>query len=581
LSLASDTAGLMAVAWAERYFGGMRGTSIYRLAGGKFTYVRDLNYYYSPGAVALPVENDGWLGSFYCPDPPYCSNGDAAIHRYNGTSWSWWQAGPDGAFETRSILVRMHFVRGHPQEGWGVDNHGDICRYANGRWVANLESAANAVWMNAPDDVWAAGMNGLLLNYDGTSWKQVALPPAMADVTLTGISFSDATHGMAIGVRETVPGTYEPAGIYLSGGTWIAFTPQLPPGVASLYASGIFMTGPAEAWIYGSVLGMTTGYFGRLQVSCETGSPGVQAQTRVADPLPGTPASLPAEALVTSVSEVEESGGVRIDVGISGPCRLDLRIYDAYGGLCWRVKARGTGGKHSFLWDKKRQDGEAGRAGMHTARVYAANGSGRDADYVAFPLVYEEGALISSAAKGEKGKLIREFAVAPPVLNNGHESIVLHYNLSADAMTEVLVYDLVGGASVARYPIAVAGELGGREGPNTWILGGIGTSIAELPAGSLGIILTATAGRLNDTMTAGLIVRDQTTRLAGSSSGPGSVPPAGPSAGAAAGSSGPFGQPALGTAADSGSHDNGVDNGKNPKDFTRDSNPGNHKVQNP
>jgi hypothetical protein len=105
------------------------------------------------------------------PDDVWVVTYDGDILHFDGTGWTETELGP---------LVQLDAVwSAGPDEAWAVGTR--IARY-DGRTWQTIEApgvgwsrSLVSVWGSRPDDVWAVGGHGLVLHYDGTSWREIDL----------------------------------------------------------------------------------------------------------------------------------------------------------------------------------------------------------------------------------------------------------------------------------------------------------------------------------------------------------------------------------------------------------------------
>lgn len=89
--------------------------------------------------------------------------------------------------------------------------------------------ALNAVWGSAPDDVWAVGLAGTIIHWDGVRWEKVHSPTRLSLIDVWGNS---RTNIYAVGF--SLLGEYEL--LHYDGMSWKLVTETMPP--ASSYQLG-------------------------------------------------------------------------------------------------------------------------------------------------------------------------------------------------------------------------------------------------------------------------------------------------------------------------------------------------------
>jgi hypothetical protein len=100
---------------------------------------------------------------------------------------------------------------------WAVGIGGKIIHYDGSAWAITTTPVAGTglygVWGSSAGNVWAVGIQGTIIHYDGTSWTKTTSPTTSA---LSSVWGTDATHVWITGASGTV--------LSLSGSTWTAVT---------------------------------------------------------------------------------------------------------------------------------------------------------------------------------------------------------------------------------------------------------------------------------------------------------------------------------------------------------------------
>ncbi len=148
-------------------------------------------------------------------------------------------------------------------EGWAVGEtsvgnathfDGVLMHYQNGAWSrvnVSIKEGLNSISMISATDGWAVGDAGLILHYDGQTWKQAT----SAQTNLHRIQMLSATEGWAVGEYTGFDGS---AIWHYNGHTW---TPQPLPASLNignqgnwLQLFGLSMLSPTEGWAAGSLV---------------------------------------------------------------------------------------------------------------------------------------------------------------------------------------------------------------------------------------------------------------------------------------------------------------------------------------
>lgn len=104
--------------------------------------------------------------------------------------------------------------------------------------------ALNAVWGSAPDDVWAVGLAGTIIHWDGVRWEKVTSPTKLFLIDIWGTS---ATNIYAVGSSSI--GLYDV--IHYDGTGWKLISNTVPAGFQQFNALWIDKSG--QGFITGSL----------------------------------------------------------------------------------------------------------------------------------------------------------------------------------------------------------------------------------------------------------------------------------------------------------------------------------------
>jgi hypothetical protein len=178
-------------------------------------------------AVDAIAADDAWAGGFSCLSAA---------------------CGPNGGFGSRTLLEHWD---GHAWTAAPTPSPGT---------ALNEIRAVDAV---APDDVWAVGLwsdrgrwlrRGLVLHWDGSSWRQVPIPFVDGETHLDGLSAVASDDAWVVG--ETCPGpcsgqAHSTALALHWDGTRVTRVPPAPLEADRSGFDGVLTVGPDEAWAVG------------------------------------------------------------------------------------------------------------------------------------------------------------------------------------------------------------------------------------------------------------------------------------------------------------------------------------------
>jgi hypothetical protein len=174
-------------------------------------------------------------------------------------------SGPSIAIPTATAEIALgsqaHFVDIQmvtPTEGWAVGYRAMInqpqskpllAHVANGRWTlvdVAYGGPLASIAVVAPDDIWAGGMPGSMLHYDGAAWRSVESPSAGS---VNMIAMVGRTAGWAVG--DPVD---QHAGAFILHYDGTAWVQQPAPQMSGfVHLTGISMLSAEEGWAAGTV----------------------------------------------------------------------------------------------------------------------------------------------------------------------------------------------------------------------------------------------------------------------------------------------------------------------------------------
>ncbi|HLZ22465.1 MAG TPA: zf-HC2 domain-containing protein [Ktedonobacterales bacterium] len=203
------------------------------------------------------------------PGPALKSSGSKTFSQTSFTGIS--MVSPDegwmvGSTSTITYATATQSVTNHTVLASAGEDHSAalLYHYLNGKWTSYTISPAipgishlTSISMDSPTDGWAVGtwydgpafqvsaLRGLLLHYDGTTWRQMASP---VNDPLGGVYMLSATNGWAL---TEGPGDLAPKILHYDGAAWRV--QALPAGAISANAvlnfTGIAALPDGEAWV--------------------------------------------------------------------------------------------------------------------------------------------------------------------------------------------------------------------------------------------------------------------------------------------------------------------------------------------
>jgi len=208
------------------------------------------------GSLKMVSDTDGWESLLKYTDYNYVS-GENQIFRYDGRYWKYFQTLNSDIHG--GSLNSYSFVPGYTREGWAMGPSGAPWRFLHNKWAQDLEYklpfGLGGIFMNAVNDVWAMGSQGIVVHYDGNNWTQVSVPIEVVDKTMWDISFYDAGHGIVVGGQNLFQSPWaKPAVIFYRNGMWSWLPVPPPKDYVGISLHEVVMMGTDEAWALGSAI---------------------------------------------------------------------------------------------------------------------------------------------------------------------------------------------------------------------------------------------------------------------------------------------------------------------------------------
>jgi hypothetical protein len=227
--------------------------------------------------------NDLWLaGTFYTG--PHSSTAIGITAHWDGKEWVQHDTPPIDNY------VRLNRVKAlSAQDVWAVGTH--VLHWDGSEWQGlsdpNVSAEYNDLTALSPDDIWAAGRNGVIGHWDGRNWTQTFIPYASS-----GADLDTNPVGIAAAAPNDVwaAGSYEGGALlaHWDGNSWTA----IPNPVAGFRSSLTGIVAPGGGfWAVGTrvVDGSgqnTTVLLHNTGQPCQTSGPEYPLNPPV--PLPGT-----------------------------------------------------------------------------------------------------------------------------------------------------------------------------------------------------------------------------------------------------------------------------------------------------
>jgi hypothetical protein len=174
------------------------------------------------GALWGSAPNNVWLA------------GDGVLKRWNGTTWTNQPAPPRMIFDLHGLSAN---------DIWAAGVDGLMMHFNGTSWsVVNTGMSTtddyNTVWAFAANDVWALGDNALAGHWDGSTWTVVTIPTTNHIYAMSG----DSNTLVGVGPNATI--------IKYASGTWT----DISTGSTDYY--GVAITSPTELYVVGSGVSM-------------------------------------------------------------------------------------------------------------------------------------------------------------------------------------------------------------------------------------------------------------------------------------------------------------------------------------
>jgi hypothetical protein len=165
------------------------------------------------------------------------SGGRAAVFTYNGTSWTTTVL-PATATGNKVVAYGMWVDRAS-NFAVATGNAGAIWHRVGGVWSAvasPVTTALQDVWGTSASNIYAVGVGGTVLRYDGTSWSRVTVPVSTTP-TLWSV-FGTSANDIYVGGNNAGAGTNATI-LRFDGTTWRAETsPSAGANVNAVYVAG-------------------------------------------------------------------------------------------------------------------------------------------------------------------------------------------------------------------------------------------------------------------------------------------------------------------------------------------------------
>jgi hypothetical protein len=205
---------------------------------------------WAAGAAATVVHGlgDSWSTTPPAPFKGLPVAGTGVVRHFDGQSWSACPAQDGWRFEKIQITgqdAALMIGSGVGMREYSIVS-GGACQVIGVGSGTTMDM--HDIWANAPNDIWAVGAQGTVEHFDGTSWRDVAVPTT-ADVISVWGSPTDVI-GEPIYVWALTGGD---TGIRWDGTSWTALSSLTGintgrPGVSWSMITG---TSPNDTWVFG------------------------------------------------------------------------------------------------------------------------------------------------------------------------------------------------------------------------------------------------------------------------------------------------------------------------------------------
>jgi hypothetical protein len=163
------------------------------------------------------------------------TNAPSGCASVSDASSSPWSCVPSG---TSKDLNRV-WGSGH-KDVWAVGVGGTILHWDGSAWsgvASGTTLELRGLWGSGPEDVWAVGDQGMILHWDGTAWS-ADTSGAPRSSALRGLWGSGASDVWAVGDQGTI--------LHFDGAAWSAVAGNSTPDLASVWGSR-----SADVWAVG------------------------------------------------------------------------------------------------------------------------------------------------------------------------------------------------------------------------------------------------------------------------------------------------------------------------------------------
>jgi hypothetical protein len=170
-------------------------------------------------------------------------------------TWKCWNNSCDDMFSGNTM---MDFTFLSENEAWAVGSSGFIARWNGEGWEgipSPTHNSLHAIVFNSPNDGWAVGYENTILHWDGNNWLQypppeIAANPQPENILFEDIKFSNSTDGWISGAWELNNGM---KGVLLhwDGLSWKYIEDKTNILSSSSCLCSIALLSPRDAWVVG------------------------------------------------------------------------------------------------------------------------------------------------------------------------------------------------------------------------------------------------------------------------------------------------------------------------------------------